>query len=358
MLSDAIDFQQVQRVLVTKLRHHGDVLLASPVFSVLKNHAPHLVIDALVYEETREMLEGHPSIGEVYTIDRRWKKRGVAHQMAREWALLKALRRNRYDVLIHLTEHPRGAWLSRLLGVRFAVARKLSNADVLWRSSFTHYYPFPRNTPRHTVELNLDALRRIGVYPDETERRLTLVTSASAQQKSMGLLHDFGLNGADYVHIHPTSRWMFKTWPSGAFAEVIAHLQARGCTVVLTAGPDAKERVMVDQILALLKAPVLDLAGKLSLKQLAVVAAEARLFIGVDSAPMHIAAAMQTPVIALFGPSGEKEWGPWQVVHRVIASDHPCRPCGNDGCGGGKRSECLTTIPAARVIEAIDALLP
>jgi heptosyltransferase-3 len=86
--------------------------------------------------------------------------------------------------------------------------------------------------------------------------------------------------------------------------------------------------------------------------------ARARLFVGVDSAPMHIAAAVGTPVVALFGPSGEKEWGPWRVKHRVVASgDYPCRPCGNDGCGGGKVSECLTRLPVDRVHAAINDVL-
>jgi heptosyltransferase-3 len=73
---------------------------------------------------------------------------------------------------------------------------------------------------------------------------------------------------------------------------------------------------------------------------------------------MHIAAAMQTPVVALFGPSGELEWGPWRVPHRIVASsEHPCRPCGNDGCGGGKVSECLTRLPLEAALSAVDSLL-
>ena len=73
---------------------------------------------------------------------------------------------------------------------------------------------------------------------------------------------------------------------------------------------------------------------------------------------MHIAAAMGTPTVAIFGPSGDIEWGPWGVPHRVVASDaHPCRPCGLDGCGGGKISECLTTLPVERVLAACDELL-
>jgi len=80
----------------------------------------------------------------------------------------------------------------------------------------------------------------------------------------------------------------------------------------------------------------------------------AALFIGIDSAPMHIASAMQTSVVALFGPSGEFNWGSWQVPHRVIASGHDCRPCGNDG--GGKVSECLTALPVPLVLQAVQTL--
>jgi heptosyltransferase-3 len=72
---------------------------------------------------------------------------------------------------------------------------------------------------------------------------------------------------------------------------------------------------------------------------------------------MHLAAAMGTPSVALFGPSGEHEWRPWRVAHRVVTSNHACRPCGNDGCGGGKISECLTTLGVEEVWAAARELL-
>ena len=79
--------------------------------------------------------------------------------------------------------------------------------------------------------------------------------------------------------------------------------------------------------------------------------------VGVDSMPMHLAAAMGVPTVALFGPSGESEWGPWNVAHRVVQSGHSCRPCGQDGCGGGKVSECLTLLPVEAVHAAARELL-
>ena len=118
---------------------------------------------------------------------------------------------------------------------------------------------------------------------------------------------------------------------------------------------------MLDAILGALapatRAHVLDLGGQLTLRELAALTARARLFVGVDSAPMHIAAAVGTPVVATFGPSSEIAWGPWRVPHRVVASSHPCRPCGQDGCGGSKVSECLTTLPVDRVHAACVELL-
>ena len=115
---------------------------------------------------------------------------------------------------------------------------------------------------------------------------------------------------------------------------------------------------MLDAIQARLKTPAFSLSGQLSLKELAALTQAAKLFIGVDSAPMHIAAAVGTPTVALFGPSGDKQWGPWGVPFRVIAStQHPCRPCGADGCGGGKVSDCLTSLTVDEVLTAAHELL-
>ena len=138
---------------------------------------------------------------------------------------------------------------------------------------------------------------------------------------------------------------------------LIAALQAEGQRIVLSAAPSPAEMAMVRRIAAPLAAPVVDLSGQLTLKQLAALTAKAKLFVGVDSAPMHIAAAMGTPTVALFGPSGDQEWEPWLTPCRIVTSGHSCRPCGNDGCGGGKVSDCLTTIPVKQVLDAIHELL-
>lgn len=353
MLNDAVDLSKIQRALVIKLRHHGDVLLSSPVFTVLKNHAAHIEIDALVYADTQEMLTFNPAIKTIFTVDRAWKTTGLLQQTIQETRLLKTLRGRRYDLLIHLTEHPRGAWLSRLLRPRYSVARDFpSKRGGLWRNSFTHLYKVPKK-PRHTVEQHLDALRRLGVYPAADERRLTLVPGSEAESSVEHLLKHYGLDRKGFIHIHPASRWLFKCWQTEKYADLINALHETGERVVITGAPDPKETQMTAAIKEKLHRPGIDLVGRLSLKQLAALTTHAKCFVGVDSVPMHIASAMQTPTVALFGPSGDQEWGPWQVRHKIITANYSCRPCGLDGCGGGKVSECLMTLPVSAVINAV-----
>jgi len=331
------------------------VLLASPVFRVLAARAPQAEIDALVYSDTRDMLAGHPGVARIHTIDRDWKRQGLLEQVRHEAALLARLREQRYQLVVHLTDHWRGAWLAQLLRPRWSVAP--ARGSWFWERSFSHRYALPRTTPRHTVELNLDALRRLGIYPEEEEKGLVLVPGPQAEAKMDALLAQHGLSPRGFLHVHPTSRWLFKTWTDERNAELLRLLARDGHRLVVTSAPNTREQTIVKRILERADVPVTDLSGQLSLREMGALCARARLFFGVDSAPMHIAAAMGTPVVALFGPSGEHAWGPWRVPHRVVASEDSCRPCGNDGCGGSKVSECLTRLPVARVHSAINELL-
>lgn len=357
---DRPNFEKVQRVLVIKLLHHGDVLLTSPVFSTLKRKWPHLRLDALIYHETLPMLEAHPAIHSIYTIDRNWKKQGIWTQLHEERHLLQQLKKNHYDLIIHLDKHPRGAWLSLLLKPQYSVAPQHAKSRTwLWKRSVTHFYPILSHRPRHTVEKNLDALRRLGVQPIlESDKKLTFAIPPAILEKVQQRLAEQAFFPKHFIHIHPTSRWFFKCWDLTKVAELIRGLRAQGEQVVVTAAPDPNELMLIAEIKKQ-TTDFLDLSGQLSLKDLGAVTQLAKLFIGVDSAPMHIAAAVNTPLVALFGPSGEQEWAPWMVRHFLLSGDEkkfPCRPCGLDGCGGGKYSECLQSISARRVLIATQQL--
>ena len=110
MLKDAVPLKEIARALVVMLRHHGDVLLATPVLGVLKAHAPDIEIDALVYDQTAPLLEGHPALAELHLVGRNWKKAGFLSRFALEKQLYGALRARGYDLIVHLSDQPRGAW--------------------------------------------------------------------------------------------------------------------------------------------------------------------------------------------------------------------------------------------------------
>ena len=346
MVKDAVPLGECGRALVVKLRHHGDVLLAAPVLSVLK--ARGVEVDALVYDDTAPMLENHPALSRLFVVGRKWRHSAMA-RLGLERRLFASLRARSYGLIVHLTEHPRGAWLARTLGARYSVAPDAPDRGPFWRGSFTHYFPFILR--RHMVEVNLDALRRIGIQPGFNERKVEFVPGPEAERRIDALVD------GPFVHLHPASRWRFKCWPAQRNAELIDRVAADGHRVVVTAAPDPEERALVQDIVGRVKSRPVNLAGELSIKELGALTRRATLFIGVDSMPMHLAAAMGTPTVALFGPSSEVEWRPWNVAHRVVCSAHSCRPCGVDGCGGGKVSECLTVLSVDEVHGATRELL-
>src|SRR6185503_18762844 len=154
----------------------------------------------------------------------------------------------RYQLIVHLTDHWRGAWLAQTLRPRWSVAP--ARESRAWRWSFSHRYPFPRGTPRHTVELNLDALRRLGVYPEESEKQLVLVSGLDAMQRVDRLLAEHGLATGGFIQVHPTSRWLFKAWTESANAELLRRLVKDGHRVVITGAPDTREKSIIARILA------------------------------------------------------------------------------------------------------------
>ncbi len=353
------DLQKIKKILVVKMRHHGDVLLTSPVFSLLKQYLPQADIDAFIYEDTLPMLEGHPAIQSFILYNRNWKKAGFWKKIRKELSLLWLIRKNQYDLVINLTEGDRGAIVAWVSGSLYKVGLDAGRKGFLGKNKiYTHLVKTP-STPRHTVEKQLDSLRRIGIFPLEEERSLFLHIPESAKENILMRLKKEGIDPKDCVVVHPVSRWRFKCLPASLIAQAIRHIEQQGKKVVLTSGPDPVELQMLDDILSQVPGhQVLNLGGKISLKELSALISLSRLVVCVDSVPLHIASAVRTPVVVFFGPSSEKNWGPWMHPHsKVISSEMSCRPCFQDGCGGSKKSDCLYSLNPKRIAAAIDALL-
>jgi heptosyltransferase-3 len=269
--------------------------------------------------------------------------------------LLRGLRAQGFDLAMDLSGGDRGAFLAWASGARLRVGFAPKKPHL--RARAFHMLADGRGTANHVVEAFLRQVRLLGIEPVDTG--LKLFPGEAARAQADALLSEHGLAPGGYALMHPTSRWMFKTWTPAGNAVVIGHLRRAGLKVLLSAAPAEHETRFVEDILTRLpeREGVVNLASRLDLPLLAALIERARVFFGVDSAPMHMAAALGVPVAVLFGPSGEKMWGPWQVPSEVVTSADSCRPCGRDGCQGSKVSRCLTEIDPATVCQALDRLL-
>ncbi|NLU15075.1 MAG: putative lipopolysaccharide heptosyltransferase III [Serratia liquefaciens] len=346
----------IQRILIVKLRHHGDMLLITPVINTLQQNYPQAQIDVLLYKETQEMLASHPALSNVFVIDRQWKKQGTNAHLSHELNLIRQLKARRYDLVVNLADQWRSAILARLTGARIRLGFDFPKRQgFLWRHCHTHLVPVSDHARLHTVEQNLSLLQPLSL--PSVSQQVTMSYPPQDWQACEQLLQQQGITG-DYIVVQPTSRWFFKCWSEEKMAATISALQADGHSLVITSGPDPKEREMVARILALCPPQgVVSLAGQLTLRQLAALIDHAKLFIGVDSVPMHMAAALQTPCVALFGPSKLVFWRPWQVIGHVIwAGDYGTLP-DPDAIDTGTDERYLDLIPTDAVIAAARSTL-
>jgi heptosyltransferase-3 len=368
--SKIISPERVERILIIKLRHIGDVLLTVPTIRVIKSHLPNARISALVSKGTEPMLTGSPLLEEVIGVDR---SLGLRADLLATWNLFLWMRERCFDMALDFTGGERPAFLAWMSGAPIRLGWKGNK-----KRAFDPVRLFTRSTPCdtgtvHEVLKNLHLIGPLGL--DANDLRVDLHWSREEELSALGKAHGAGLAlGKPWVHIHPTSRWMFKSWSTQNVAEIVRRLIATGEQVLLTCGPGDRECASMEAIRAEIPRGAHFLAGALTLKELAVLLGKAKLFVGVDSAPMHMAAAVGTPVTALFGPSGAFSWGPWDNdnpadqylnrngfqtsgPHRVLQRDWPCIPCGRDGCGGSKQSRCLMDLSVDEVWEAVRAQL-
>lgn len=344
------------RILVIKLRHHGDMLLLTPVLSSLQQNYPAAQIDVLLYSETQPMLAQHPAINELMVIDRQWKKRGRRQQLAEEFSLLRRVRNKHYDLVLNLADQWRSALLTLVSGAPERIGLDLpKRRGWCWSHSHTTLIDCQPLQQMHTVEQNLAILAPLNLPTLNTQ--VTMAYSASDKAWVQQRCHDLGID-TPYVVIQPSARWFFKCWQNARFAEVIDALQQDGYTVILTSGPDAREQQMVQDIQAqCLSQQPYSLSGQLTLPQLAALIDNAALFIGVDSVPMHMAAALQTPLIALFGPTKLHFWRPWQANGKVFwAGDYGTLP-DPDSIDTHTEQRYLDLIPSQDVIQTARELL-
>ena len=384
--SSASLFKNIKKILVIKFRHIGDVLLTVPTIRALKETFSDASVSVLVNSGTEEVLSGNPIINELMVFDRAIKDLPIIKRYIEEAMFLKKIRTKGFNMTVDLTGGDRSAVLSFLSGARYRLAADLGRKGFIGKKYlYTHLANIDRQ--KHIVLQNLDVVKRFGITTDNTN--VDFFVPEEIKQSIKKTLVENGITEKDkIVHVHPTSRWLFKCWKDEYMAEIISWLIDKGVKVVVTSAPDKREMDKAKRILSLVlkkhtevkkmrsyedknfstsqplnfltsqtsDSNLIYLCGKTSIKQLAAVSEASDLFIGVDSAPMHIAAAVGTPVIALFGPTG-KEWMPYCKGNIVISKDMPCKPCKKGMCEGIELRDCMTAIKPDDVKEAVNKIL-
>lgn len=345
-------FPVPRRVLVIRLQNHGDVLLTTPIFSALRRHFPGVEVDAMVYAETLPMLAANPDLTHVWALPRGKQAGRGLRRLGALFRLMRAIRNRRYDWVLHLNDQWPGAVAALVSGAPLRFGYQIEKRDFwLWRRIFPQR--IEPTAAGHMVEQNMRVLTALGVPIGPEDMRCTMAYSAQDAATVREKLVAAGVDGS-YVLIHPTSRWFFKCWEDERFAEVIAALAAAGYKVVLTSAPDPREVALVEGLQRRVAHPqVVSLAGQLTLPSLAAAIAGAQLFVGVDSVPMHMAAALNVPCVALFGPSHVHIWRPWSERAEVIhAADYGPLIAPND-VDTATDERYLKNIPVEPVLEAI-----
>lgn len=356
----------MKKILVMKFRNIGDVLLITPLLKNLKLAFPDAQIDIALNQGTEEMVQLSPNVNNILIYDRaRIKSFGFFKRIYKEIAFARTIRNQKYDIVINTTEGDRGAQLALFSGAKIKIGYQPKKNKML-QNVFTHLLP-PQEF-RHTIECNLDVLRVLNL---PIKNKKVSIYWAKEDEDFIFTL----LPRQDFIHVHPVSRWLFKCINDKTMAQIIDFCKnTLDKEVILTASKDPFEIKKIDAILSHCKSKPLNLAGKLTLKQTAALNKRAKMFIGVDTAIMHISAANDTPVLAFFGPSGADHWGPWDNYlmqsgyttrrgirtmgkHTVIQENWACVPCGKDGCNGTKVSDCLMNLNLEIIQENIKKIL-
>src|SRR5476649_1738258 len=238
-----------QRILIIKLRHHGDMLLTTPVISTLKEHYPEAEIDMLMYLETKDMLASNTSLTTLFTIDRTWKKQGTFAHLRHETALIRSLIARKYDLVINLADQWRSALVTKLTGAPVRVGFDFpKRKGKLWQHCHNNLVDVASHNALHTVEQNLSILSPLGLTSPVLQ--VTMSYGAEDKIKVENLLRKHNILG-NYIVVQPTSRWFFKCWTDEKMAETLSALQTNGMSVILTSGPAENELKMIERILAL-----------------------------------------------------------------------------------------------------------
>lgn len=348
------------KILIVKLSAIGDVVHTLPALNALRRHYPGAHITWLVEEAAADLVIGHPALDRVW-ISRR--KRWLRGMRSRHWRrnlaemgdFVKTLRAGRFDMVFDFQAAIKGATLVALTRAR----RKIGFGAGLEHQEHS-YLVLNERVPAvsmdiHALVRGLKLLEAVGIPCDTVEYRLPIGDCDRRQagrlrQEARGIAAD-----RPVIAINPMAKWETKLWPSDRFAQLADQLSAQyGAALFFTGGP--ADRPVIERIRKTMRTGAVNLAGRTSLMELAALYETMDCVISTDTGPMHIAAAVGTPTVALFGPTADWRTGPFGDGHRIVSSDPQCRPCFKRACRI-ITLDCMRDIGVEQVLDPVDDVL-
>lgn len=343
---------QGARVLVIRLRSIGDIVLLTSALRLLKEWRPDLRLSVMVEARFGELLAENPDVDEVLTLDKRdgWK------QMADRLRMARRLRRSKFALCLNLHGGPTSAWLTLASGAKHRATFEHHRLHSFYSVLIPDARVILGQPTIHTAEHQASAFFELGL-PRKSIPRARLRFSPEHAIWWARKREELGLAGREYAILHPTALYFTKQWAPENFARLAGYLESeRGLAVLLACGPgeadvlDAVERASGRKLARLESG---------SLGQYAATLAEARLFVGNDSGPAHMASALERPVVVIFGSSSSTIWGPWprHGGARIVQNFYECNPCPGDRCYAFDRPECILSVTFEQVRDTVAGIL-
>lgn len=342
-----------KKILITRLRFIGDVVLTTPVIRAVRKKFPDSYIAYLADKNAISLLENNPYLDELIPFDFSWN-------LKEQISFIKGLRSKKFDLVIDLFGNPRSAILSFLSGAKTRIGGKFG-----WRK-YLYTHSIPRSEERkNAIKFHLDYLKPIGITFDEPLSREDMKTeiflNLDEKQWAKSYLKSKGVDlDKKIVGIHPGATWPAKMWFKENFAELADRIALKlNANIVIT--HSEKETGLAIEVFNLTSRKNIFVLDALNLRQLASVLSLLDLYISNDCGPMHISVAVGTKTIGIFGPGEEDIWFPYSNSegHKALRIDVECHPCHLDFCNreGENYMKCMKLLTVDMVFNEVVKLL-
>ena len=341
-----------RHILVIKLSSLGDIVHTLPAVATLRKQFPSAQVSWLVKSQWASILEGNPDVDEVWSVDVSWPN----------WPrLIRDLRQRQYDLVVDFQGLFRTGLLGVLSGAKKRVGFARAREGSRWMYTDRVSLPgedesFWRLLQMHAVDRNLAVAKFLGA--DASCSTFHLPELDDDKNNIAGLLQKSGVEGhTQLIGLAPWSRSALKSWPLSRFVELAEEImRSSKDRVVLIGGPS--DITFAKEFGKLETQGLINVVGKLSLRQLPPLLRRMNLVIGNDSSLIHLAAGVDTPVLAIFGPTEPQATGPYPLAkHRVQRTELPCSPCGQRTCRNTNYLECLDNISVSSVLETMHRMM-